>query len=411
MRFLYNISILLYAFAIKLASFSNQKAKSWIEGRLGVFEALLDFRNNCPQDAVLWFHCASLGEFEQGRALTEKIKEEKPQYKIVLSFFSPSGYEVRKNYEFADFVCYLPIDSPKNAKKFVNILKPEKVFFIKYEYWYNYIDELWKQKIPLFIVSAIFRQKQIFFKPYGLWFRKQLEKIQCFFTQNQESIDLLESVGIKTAILSGDTRFDRVVEVAKNPLRFPELESLDRKKTFIIGSSWEADEVMIANALDSLTNLTLIIAPHEVNKTRILELKKIFHAKKTILLSQLSNTNAKTYELIIVDSIGKLSSIYQYGFAAYIGGGFGKGIHNILEAACWGMPIVFGPNYQKFYEAKNLVQKGSAFSVKNADEFSDVLESLFLNNELLLNASAISRQFVHEQKGVVDAIYNVVFQK
>lgn len=394
-----------------MASFSNQKAKSWVEGRLGIFEALTNFRNQYPQDAVLWFHCASLGEFEQGRALMEKIKKEKQDYKIVLSFFSPSGYEVRKTYEYADFICYLPIDTPKNAKKFVRILNPEKVFFIKYEYWYNYIEELWKQKIPLFIVSAIFREKQIFFKSYGFWFRKQLEKIQCFFTQNQESIDLLKSVGIETAILSGDTRFDRVVEVAKNPLKFPELESLDRNKTFIIGSSWEADEVLIANALDDLTNLTLIIAPHEVNKTRILELKKIFHAKKPILLSQLSKTNAKAYELIIVDSIGKLSSIYQYGFAAYIGGGFGKGIHNILEAACWGMPIIFGPNYHKFYEAKNLVHKGSAFSVKNSDEFSDVLQSLISNNELLLNASAISRQFVHEQKGVVDTIYNVVFQK
>ncbi|MDD2345955.1 MAG: glycosyltransferase N-terminal domain-containing protein [Bacteroidales bacterium] len=411
MRFLYNIIILFYAFAIKIASFSNQKAKSWIEGRLTVFEDLLNFRNMYPHDVVLWFHCASLGEFEQGRALIEKIKKEKPHYKIVLSFFSPSGYEIRKNYEFADFVCYLPIDTPKNAKKFVNILNPQKVFFIKYEYWYNYIDELWKHKIPLYVVSAIFREKQIFFKFYGFWFRKQLEKIQCFFTQNQESNDLLQSVGIKTGILSGDARFDRVVEVCQNPLLFPELKILNRNKTIIIGSSWVADELMIANALDDLTNLTLIIAPHEVNKNRILELKKIFHAKKPILLSQLSETNAKAYELIIVDSIGKLSSIYQYGFAAYIGGGFGKGIHNILEAACWGMPIIFGPNYHKFYEAKTLVQKGSAFSVKNSEEFLNTLKSLLLNNELLKKASITSRQFVYEQKGVVDAIYEAVFLK
>lgn len=411
MRLLYNISIYFYAFAIKFASLSNQKAKSWAEGRLGIFEALLDFKNRHNRDAILWFHSASLGEFEQGRALIEKIKKEKPHYKIALSFFSPSGYEVRKNYEYADFICYLPLDTPENAKRFVSILKPEKAFFIKYEYWYNFIDELWKQKVPLFIVSAIFREKQIFFKPYGFWFRKQLEKIHCFYTQNQESIDLLKSVGIKSAILSGDTRFDRVIEVAQNPLKFPELESLDRNKTFIIGSSWEVDELMIANSLENLTKLTLIIAPHEVNKNRIFEVKKIFHSKKPILLSQLSETNAKAYELIIVDSIGKLSSIYQYGFAAYIGGGFGKGIHNILEAACWGMPIIFGPNYRKFYEAKTLVQKGSAFSVKNSEEFSDALETLLSDNKLLMKASAVSREFVHEQKGVVDAIYDAVFKK
>ncbi len=411
MRVLYTISIIFYAFIVKLSSFSNPKAKKWINGRISTFKELQKFRNQFPNSPLLWFHCASLGEFEQGRALIEKIKKENATYKIAITFFSPSGFEVRKNYEFADFVCYLPIDTPKNANEFVRILNPEKVFFIKYEYWFNFIDALWKQKIPLYVISAIFRKNQLFFQFYGFWFKKQLKKIHCFFAQNNESIELLKSIGINSGIVSGDTRFDRVVEVSNSSISFPALEKLDKSKTFIIGSSWEADEVLISKALENLSNITLIIAPHEVSESRIWDIKKTFHEKKPILLSQLTESNAKAYELIIVDSIGKLSSIYQYGFAAYIGGGFGKGIHNILEAACWGMPIVFGPHYHKFYEAKTLVNRGSAFSIQSAEEFSEVVSSLLSNNELLRNASETSRQFVLEQKGVVDSIYHTVFQK
>jgi 3-deoxy-D-manno-octulosonic-acid transferase len=410
MRFLYTIGIYFYTFFVKIASISNPKAKKWVDGRIGVFDSLKKFRSDFPKDKVIWFHCASLGEFEQGRALIEKIREKKSDYKIVLSFFSPSGYEFRKDYEKVDFVCYLPSDTPTNARRFVEILKPEKVFFIKYEYWFNYIDALCQNKIPLYVVSAIFRPNQIFFQKFGFWFGGQLKKITSFFAQNAETVSLLQSIGVQSVFLSGDTRFDRVIDIVNNPLSFSALGQLDKNKTLIIGSSWEADESLISKALSNIPELTLIVAPHEVNKARINEIKNIFHSKKPILLSQINETNIKAYELIIVDSIGKLSSIYQYGFLAYIGGGFGKGIHNILEAACWGMPIVFGPNYRKFYEAMTLEKLGAAFSIQNSDDFSDVVNMLMKNKEKLVSSSILSKNFVNSQKGVVDKIYSQVFE-
>jgi 3-deoxy-D-manno-octulosonic-acid transferase len=410
MRFFYTIGIYFYTFFIKIASISNPKAKKWIDGRTGLFDSLQDFRSSVPGHKIIWFHCASLGEFEQGRALIEKIRDKQNDYKIVLSFFSPSGYEHRKNYEKVDFVCYLPSDTPYNAKKFINILKPEKVFFIKYEYWFNYINILWENKIPLYVVSAIFRPNQIFFKKIGFWFGSQLKKVSCFFAQNSDTVELLKSIGIQSVILSGDTRFDRVIDIVNNPLFFSALEQLDKNKTLIVGSSWEADENLISKALSDMPELTLIVAPHEVTQNRINEIKNIFHSKKPILLSQINEANIKAYELIIVDSIGKLSSIYQYGFLAYIGGGFGKGIHNILEAACWGMPIIIGPNYKKFYEAITLLKLGAAFSIKNSDDFVDIVKMLLTNEQQLLSCSMLSKDFVNNQKGVVDKIYSQVFE-
>lgn len=410
MRVFYTIGIYFYTFFIKIASISNPKAKKWIDGRTGLFDSLQDFRCSYPDDKIIWFHCASLGEFEQGRALIEKIRDKQNDYKIVLSFFSPSGYEHRKNYEKVDFVCYLPSDTPYNAQKFIDILKPEKVFFIKYEYWFNYINILWKNNIPLYIVSAIFRPNQIFFKKFGFWFGSELKKVSCFFAQNSDTVELLKSIGIQSAILSGDTRFDRVIDIVNNPLSFSALEQLDKNKTLIIGSSWEADETLISKALNDIPGLTLIVAPHEVTQNRINEIKNIFHSKKPILLSQINEANIKAYELIIVDSIGKLSSIYQYGFLAYIGGGFGKGIHNILEAACWGMPIIIGPNYKKFHEAITLMKLGAAFSIKNSDDFVDIVKMLLTNEQQLLSCSKLSKDFVNNQKGVVDKIYSQVFE-
>ncbi|MDA3779752.1 MAG: 3-deoxy-D-manno-octulosonic acid transferase, partial [Bacteroidales bacterium] len=363
MHYIYNFSIRVYFFLIKIASLFNNKAKLFVDGRKNLFNNLnkIDSKNK-----LAWFHCASLGEFEQGRPLIEKLKKEHPEYKILLTFFSPSGFEIRKNYRMADYIFYLPVDTPKNAKKFVDLVKPDIVFFIKYEFWFNFLKEIKKNNIPLYVVSAIFRNKQSFFKWYGKRYRKELAAISHFFVQDDESKRLLAKININNVTVTGDTRFDRVYEISKQSKELPIINNFKNDtQVFIAGSTWKPDEEIITSYINKNHNkIKFIIAPHEIDETNIRRIENSI--ADNIPVVRYSNANEKdlsSVRVLIVDNIGLLSSIYKYANIAYIGGGFGKGIHNILEAACYSIPVIFGSNYYKFNEAVELVKKRGAFSI------------------------------------------------
>ncbi|MGZ4056080.1 MAG: 3-deoxy-D-manno-octulosonic acid transferase [Bacteroidia bacterium] len=406
MHFLYNLSVFFYSLAIHIASAFNSKAKLWVNGRKNVFETLSSKIQNPKSKNVIWFHCASLGEFEQGRPLIEKIRQQHPELKIVLTFFSPSGYEIRKNYSGADHIFYLPIDSPKNAKKFVEIVNPKFVFFVKYEFWFNYLNEIKNKNIPLYLVSGIFREDQHFFKWYGGWFKKQLNCFTTFFLQDEASFELLKNNNFKNILLTGDTRFDRVFEISKNIKSIPLIQQFKQNSdVFIAGSSWAEDEKIISSLKSE--GLKLIIVPHEVDEKHIQLIIRQFSFSKTLRFSQANENNVKDAQILIIDNIGMLSSIYQYGTIAYIGGGFGKGIHNILEAATFGLPVIFGPNYQKFSEAKELIHLGGAFSIKDVSEFKKTIE-LLEDKTVLQTASHIAKYYVSSRIGASDKILSSI---
>ena len=403
MHFLYNISIYLYYIIIFLASIFNDKAKKWIRGRKNIFDQL--HQNIDPSQKIIWFHAASLGEFEQGRPVIESFRSKYPNYKILLTFFSPSGYEIRKDYKQADFVYYLPIDSRKNARKFIQIVNPNIAVFIKYEFWFNYINELHKNSIPIFTISAIFRNEQHFFKPYGAWFRSMLGKITYLFVQNQESLDLLKSIQLKNAIISGDTRFDRVYTIAKQTMNFPLIQKfVGQHHVLLAGSTWPPDESIINQLLLENQKLKLIIAPHEVQEERIKSLQKLFDTRKIIRYSEANETSIESADVLIIDQIGILSGIYQYCDVAYIGGGFGNGIHNILEAVTFGKPVIFGPNYQKFKEAVDLIDLGGVFTVSNETNITSVFSKLFESDQYYNSISSICTTFIKENRGATDII-------
>ena len=410
MRFLYTLSIYSYLFAIRIASLFNPKAKLWLKGRKSIFEDLRnkiqDSRLKTKDSKLIWFHCASLGEFEQGRPLMEKLKTQNSKLKILLTFFSPSGYEVRKNYSGADWIFYLPIDTPKNAERFIETIKPSSVFFIKYEFWFNYLNELKNQNIPTYLISGIFRKEQHFFKSYGAWFRKQLNAFTHFYVQDESSEKLLHSINCKNTTLSGDTRFDRVFEISKNVKSIPLIETFKQgKNIFIAGSTWLEDEKMVSSL--KLENSKLIIAPHEIDEAHIQSIIQQFNNLKTIRFSHANSENVKDAEVLIIDNIGMLSSVYQYGAIAFIGGGFGKGIHNILEAATFGLPVIFGPNYQKFTEAKELITSGGAFCINNEKEFQKTL-SLLNDKSVLQTASYVASSYVKNKTGATEKILNSI---
>jgi len=408
MQFIYNFSIRIYYFIIKISSLFNAKAKLFVDGRKNLFSNLgkIDFDNK-----IAWFHCASLGEFEQGRPLIEKFKKEYPNYKILLSFFSPSGYEIRKNYENADYIIYLPIDTPKNAKRFVNIIKPDIVFFVKYEFWYNFIKEIKKNEIPLYIVSSIFRENQIFFKWYGKWYRKILFNISHFFVQDIESKKLLEKISIANVTIAGDTRFDRVYEIVKKAKELPIINNFKNNSLlFIAGSTWKPDEEIITSYINKKQdNVKYIIAPHEIDEINIKRIENNISNDITVIrYSKANEENIDSYKVLIIDNIGLLSSIYKYGDVAYIGGGFGKGIHNVLEAACYGIPIMFGPNYSKFKEAIELIKKNGAFSICSYNEFETNLNIFVNSNQKLSKAGEIAARYVISKKGVTAKILDSI---
>lgn len=410
MRLLYNLSIYSYIFYIRVGSLVNAKAKFMSTGWKDVFTKLTTVISN-NQSPIAWFHCASLGEFEQGRPLMEKFRIQHPDTKILLTFFSSSGYEIRKNYAGADFIFYLPMDTPSNSKKFIEIVKPQKVFFVKYEFWFNYLSELKNRNIPTYLVSGIFREDHHFFKSTGAWFRKQLSAFTHFFLQDKKSMELLNSIGYTNSTLCGDTRFDRVFEVAKNAKQLDLVKLfVGNSKAIIAGSSWIEDEKIIVNYFSNpkfqILNPKIIIAPHEIDEKHLASIEVQFSGV-CLRYSKANEKNISEAKVLIIDNIGMLSSLYQYGTIAFVGGGFGKGIHNILEAATFGMPVIFGPNYHKFAEAKELIKLGGAFSINNVDEFEKTM-LLLSDEQVLKTASQISKMYVQGRVGATDKILSEI---
>ena len=378
MSILYTIGIQLHIIVIHIAALFNAKAKLWVKGRKAIFQKLTEAIKE-DQD-IVWFHCASLGEFEQGKPIIEGYKLKYPNHKILLTFFSPSGYEIRKNYDGVDWVFYLPSDTKKNAIQFLSIINPIKVIFIKYEFWFNYMTELNKKNIPFYSVSSIFRKEQYFFK-YD-WAAKQLNNVSHFFVQDKNSKELLQNIGFTNCTVAGDTRFDSVIANTQNSVSIPLIEEFTKNKTTIIcGSTWTQDEALLAKYIKVNPNYNYIIAPHE-----ILQISALQKQTNALLFSKADNTNINNCNVLIIDSIGILSNIYKYGDLAYIGGGFGSGIHNILEAATFGLPLVFGPNYQKFKEANELIELGGAKSISNFSELEiTILSSINFNKSIAKN--------------------------
>lgn len=410
MHLLYNFLIHFYSFLIKVATVFSIKAKLWVDGRKDIFQKIkleLLTSQHVSDSSFIWFHCASLGEFEQGRPLMEQFKVKDPNVKIILTFFSPSGYEIRKNYKGADHVFYLPIDTPNNAKQFIELIHPKAVFFIKYEFWFNYLIELKKRKIPTYLVSGIFREDHYFFKFYGLWFRQQLSCFTHFYLQSASSRKLLKGIGYTNTTVSGDTRFDRVFEISQQVRSIPLIEQFKNEKNiFIAGSTWAEDEKVIANCRLQIADYKLIIAPHEIDENHLKSIEELY-GKKSLRYSQATEKNISTADVLIIDNIGMLSSIYQYASIAYIGGGFGKGIHNIIEAATFGMPVIFGPNYRKFSEAIELIHLGGAFSISSEKEFVKILSSLS-SSDVLKNTSLISKNYVASHVGATAKILDSI---
>ena len=405
MNVFYNLAIYLYGFFIHCASFFNEKAALWVKGRKDWEAKLKSVLQG--SNAVIWFHCASLGEFEQGRPLIEKIKIKYPQSKILLTFFSPSGYEIRKNYSGADVVFYLPLDTVYNARTFIDIVKPERVFFVKYEFWFNYLRELKNRNIPTYLISAIFRREQHFFSSIGKWSRQGLDTYKHIFVQDENSLSLLNEFGYNNVIVAGDTRFDRVNKLVVQAKKYDLMQVFKGEIPLVVaGSTWQADEDILASI--SLANFKLIIAPHEISESNLGSLMQKFSQYYPVRYSEANDASLKNARVLIIDNIGMLSSLYGYASIAYIGGGFGKGIHNVLEAAAYGMPVLFGPNYQKFQEAVELIQLKAAYSVNSTEELKEKL-NLFLNDSVLLKeTSLVSKKYVEQKTGATDIILNVV---
>ena len=409
MHFLYNTIIRIYAALIRIASLFDSKAGAWIKGRRGWEDKLAAGTEGISR--IIWFHCASLGEFEQGRPLMELIRERHPEYRIVLTFFSPSGYEIRKGWKGADYVCYLPADTPGNARRFVSLLKPDMAFFIKYEFWYNYIYELFKREIPVYLVSGIFRQDQLFFKWYGGLFRRMQGMYSHFFVQDENSRLLLNKSGYLNVTVTGDTRFDRVKKITESAEPVPAIEEFaGDEKVFIAGSSWEEDEKIIAGYINrNPGRMKWIFVPHEVDKGHIERLVKMLKVS-TVKLSEYTPAHASA-RVLIIDTVGLLSSSYRYAYIAAVGGGFGKGIHNILEAACWGVPVLFGPNHSKFREAADLMKLNGAWCFADYEQFAEIMELLLNNSSIYENSSAESAGYVIRNAGASEKIAEFCFNK
>lgn len=404
MLILFSIGIILYTVCICIASIFNKKARLWVKGRIGQFDKLAEtFKGD---EHPVWVHSASLGEYEQARPLIEKIKQEHPDIKVLATFYSPSGYEIRKNDTLPDYVFYLPSDTKRHAKRFLQIVQPRMAIFVKYEFWYNYMNQLSERNIPFYYVSAIFRPSQYFFKPAGKWCAKQLQKASGFFVQNKESEVLLRSIGIQQVEICGDTRFDRVYAIAKQPYTLDFVERFKQgSKLIVAGSTWGPDENLLAQLLPRLQGYKLIVAPHEI--TRKSEVQKTFAQFKTVLFTEASDEMLETADVLIVDTIGMLSKIYKYSEISYIGGAFKTGLHNILEAAVFGVPLFFGPHYSRFNEAVMLVERKGAFSVRSSEEMYDILRRFEEEPETYAATCDICRQYVAENIGACDRIYKM----
>ena len=406
MLFLYSIVTQIVQFLLPLFGFFSPKMKLFVNGRKTVFETLEQKINS--SDKTIWFHAASLGEFEQGLPVMEKIKAKFPNHKIVVTFFSPSGYEVRKNNTIADATVYLPLDTKSNAKKFLKLVHPEMVFFIKYEFWPNYLNELKKTNVTTYLISGIFRENQAFFKWYGGFYRKALKTFDYFFVQNESSKKLLQSLGFQNVKISGDTRFDRVVSILERDNSLDFIANFkDNKTTIVIGSSWPKDEELLINYINqSSEEIKFIIAPHNIKEEQISNLKSQI-TKKTVLFSEKNNLDLSNFNVFIIDTIGILTKIYSYADIAYVGGGFGNpGVHNLLEPATFGIPIIVGPNYSHFAEATALVHQEGCISIKNQNELNEAFDNLISNEDIRHEKGHICETFVQMNKGATQTIIN-----
>lgn len=404
---LYNLAIIIYDLIVHLAAPFSRKPRKMMKGHWVVYELL---RQQIEKgERYIWFHAASLGEFEQGRPLIEKIRMEYPGYKILLTFFSPSGYEVRKHYRGADIICYLPFDKPRNVKKFLDITNPCMAFFIKYEFWKNYLDELHKRRIPVYSVSSIFRRDQIFFKWYGGTYRNVLKDFDHLFVQNEASKRFLSKIGISRVTVVGDTRFDRVLQIRQEAKELPLVEKFKGSNsfTFVAGSSWGPDEDLFLEYFNSHPEMKLIIAPHVIDENHLVEI--ISKLKRPYMrYTRADEKNVLKADCLIIDCFGLLSSIYRYGEVAYIGGGFGVGIHNTLEAAVYGIPVIFGPKYQKFMEAIHLLEAKGAYSIKDYDELKTLLGRLQTDEAFMRETGDNAGNYVTSNAGATEKIMGMI---
>ena len=399
---IYNLTMYILELGIKLAALFSDKPAKMVKGHREVFDLLKSKIDRNAQ--YIWFHAASLGEFEQGRPLIERIRKEYPQYKILQTFFSPSGYEVRKNYDGADIVCYLPIDTPANAKKFIELVNPCMVFFVKYEFWHNYLNTLYQKGIPTYSVSSIFRPNQIFFRWYGKSYQQVLKTFAHLFVQNEESKQLLAGIGVKNTTVVGDTRFDRVLDICAAAKQLPLVQKFKGDAlTFVAGSSWGPDEDIFIKYFNAHPEMKLIIAPHVVNDGHLKEIESKLQ-RSSIRYTQATEENVGKADCLIIDCYGLLSSIYRYGEISYIGGGFGVGIHNVLEAAVYGIPVIFGPNNKKFREAQHLLANKGGFEIHGYDDFEQLMNKFLTDEAYLKQSGKAAGDYVKGNAGAMELI-------
>lgn len=403
---MYNIVIYIYLIGVVIASLFSKKVRNMWRGErraIGIIKEQMD-----PNAQYVWFHAASLGEFEQGRPLMEQLKREHPEYKILLTFFSPSGYEVRKNYEGADIITYLPLDTIMNARRFLRTIRPVMAFFIKYEFWYNYLHILKYRKVPVYSVSSIFRSEQVFFKWYGRSYGRVLHCFTHFFVQNEISRQLLAKIGINEVTVVGDTRFDRVLQIKEAAKQLPVVEAFtDRHRTFVAGSSWQPDEDIFIPWFNAHKDWKLIIAPHVIGEDHLQQILSKIEGK-AVRYTQASAEEVRDAQVLIIDCFGLLSSIYHYGEVAYVGGGFGVGIHNLPEAAVWGVPVIFGPNNQRFQEAQQLKACGGGLEINGAADFQRIMDRFDANPQQVEADGKKAGDYVKGKAGATDKVLHSV---
>lgn len=401
---LYNFAIRAFGTGIKIAALRDEKVKKLHDGQRDALDYLR--ATLTPGKRYIWFHSASAGEFEQARPMIEMIKDKHPECKILLTFFSPSGYEVKKNFPLADAVCYLPLDTPRRVRTFLDLVNPSLAIFIKYEFWGNYLQELKRRGVPTYIISSIFRPSQIFFKPWGAMFRNMLRCYTHVYVQDERSRRLLAGIGVTNVTVAGDTRFDRVTDIMRSCVEIPQAAAFVEKApvTIIAGSTWPPDEEYLIPYFNSHPEFKLIIAPHEVESKRLDAIERSL-TRKSCRLSSATLEEAREADCMIIDGYGKLSSIYSYGDIAYVGGGFGVGIHNINEAAVYGMPVLFGPNYHKFKEAYDLIEAKGAFTFSDIVRFEGILSRLLTDSEYLAECGNNASRYIKENFGATDVIY------
>ncbi len=407
---MYNVVIYLYLAGVAVASLFSKKVKKMWRGERAAFSVL---REKVDPDAqYVWVHAASLGEFEQGRPIIERLRRDHPEYKILLTFFSPSGYEVRKNYEGADIVCYLPLDTISNARRFLRLIRPSMAFFIKYEFWYNYLHILKHRNVPTYSVSSIFRPEQVFFRWYGRQYGRVLKCFTKFFVQNEVSRQLLATLGITDVVIAGDTRFDRVLQIKQQAKQLPVVEAFvkDAPRVFVAGSSWQPDEEIFLRYFNSHREWKLIIAPHVVGEDHLQQIERLLAGRKVVRYTQVEGGSADAArrlaeaEVLVIDCFGLLSSIYRYGDVAYVGGGFGVGIHNLPEAAAWSLPVFFGPNNERFQEAQDLKENGGGMEISDYAAFESQMDALAVSPDLLAERGRKAGEYVMGRAGATDII-------